>query len=106
VNSRRTASTPVLLGQGEGVADCGEPQVGKAGHLQVRPADVAGEGGAFAQVTLAVGQPQRRGVTDGSGQVTKIRLFLAFLACCSRRMRLVSARPDLDRRMAVKRSDA
>ena len=46
----------------------GEPQVGEAGHLQVGPADAAGEGGAFYEVPFAVGQPQRPCLGDAQVQ--------------------------------------
>lgn len=55
-------------GLGKGVAGSGEPQVGEAGHLQVRPADVAGEGSALQQVPFAVAQPQRPCLGDAEIQ--------------------------------------
>ena len=42
--------------------------MGEAGHLQVRAADLAGEAGAFPQVTLAVGQSQRPCLGDAEVQ--------------------------------------
>ena len=55
-------------GHGEGVADRREAEVGEAGHLEIRPADVAGEGGALQQVAFAVGQPQRPRLGDAEIQ--------------------------------------
>ena len=42
--------------------------MGQAGNLQVGPADAAGEGAAFEEVPLAVGQPQRPCLGDAQVQ--------------------------------------
>ncbi len=49
------ASSQSCRALGERVGDGGEAEVGAAGDFDVGPADVVGQGGAFAQVSFAVG---------------------------------------------------